>query len=100
MKDNNSIDRDLVKAVLAINSLEHTIGDVAEYMSTFSKSVLSADLPEPAGSYKKALQEAGETMAAAMNQYRAIVGALGQALLEEPEEKEIDEPGIALPVRH
>lgn len=100
MKDNNSIDRDLVKAVLAINSFEHTIKDVVEHLAVFSKAVLSADLPEPAGSYKSALKEAGETMAAAMNQYRAIVGALGRALLEEPEEKEIAEPGITLPVTH
>lgn len=100
IKDNSSIDREVVKTVLAINTLGHTIGEVAEYISGFSKVMLSVELPEPAATYKGALQEAGEAMAAAMNHYRAIVGALGLALLEVPEEERDAEPPAVLPVRH
>lgn len=99
-KANSSIGREVVKTVLAMKALEHTLGEAIEYTSRFSKSVLSVELPEAAATYKGALQEAGEAMAAAMNHYRAIVGALGQALLEVPEEERDADPEAISPVRH
>lgn len=100
IKDNSSIDREVVKTILAINTLGHTIGEVAEYISGFSKTVLSVELPEAAATYKGALQEAGEVMVAAMKHYRMVVSALGQALLEMPEEQREAAPPVVLPVRH
>jgi beta-N-acetylglucosaminidase len=99
-KENHSIHYEVVKAVLALNNLSNTINGIVESVSFLSAVVTSVELPESVAMHKDVLQDAGQTMAMAMEHYRMVVEALSHALLEMPEEKPDAEPPVVLSVRH